>query len=181
MNLRDLRYFVALAETRHFGHAARRSFVSQPTLSGQIRKLEQQLDTILLATPIDDAELVARPLFVEPFWLALPRDHVLYGREHIRRRELNSLNMLLLAEGHCLADQMMDVCGRTQRSETGEGADLRAASLETLLQLVGAGMGATLVPALAMRGAWMTDAGVVTRPLEIANAVRRISLVWRKG
>jgi DNA-binding transcriptional LysR family regulator len=43
MNLRDLRYFVALAETRHFGHAARRSFVSQPTLSGQIRKLEQQL------------------------------------------------------------------------------------------------------------------------------------------
>ena len=279
MNLRDLRYFVALAETRHFGHAARRSFVSQPTLSGQIRKLEQQLgaplferttksvaltplgeslvqharraleeadafvqlarahrdplvgmlrvgaiptlapyliprllaplrhrhpglklalteeltaqllgrlrehelDTILLATPIDDAELVSRPLFVEPFWLALPRDHALYGREHIRRRELNSLNMLLLAEGHCLADQMMDVCGRTERSETGEEADLRAASLETLLQLVGAGMGATLVPALAMRGAWMTDAGVVTRPLEIAKAVRRISLVWRKG
>ena len=111
----------------------------------------------------------------------LPRDHALYSREHIRRRELKSLNMLLLAEGHCLADQMMDVCGRTERSETGEEADLRAASLETLLQLVGAGMGATLVPALAMRGAWMTDAGVVTRPLEIANAVRRISLVWRKG
>jgi len=124
---------------------------------------------------------VSRPLFVEPFWLALPRDHELYGREHIRRRELNSLNILLLAEGHCLSDQMMEVCGHTERGEIGEEADLRAASLETLLQLVGAGMGATLVPALAMRGAWMTDAGVVTRPLEIANAVRRISLVWRKG
>ncbi|MCU0754803.1 MAG: LysR substrate-binding domain-containing protein [Xanthomonadales bacterium] len=48
MNLRDLRYLVALAEHRHFGRAAEASFVSQPTLSTQLRKLEEQLDVQLV-------------------------------------------------------------------------------------------------------------------------------------
>lgn len=43
MNLQELKYLVALAETRHFGRAAARCFVSQPTLSSQIRKLEEEL------------------------------------------------------------------------------------------------------------------------------------------
>ena len=47
MNLRDLKYFIALAETRHFGQAAAHTFVSQPTLSGQIRKLEAELGVAL--------------------------------------------------------------------------------------------------------------------------------------
>jgi LysR family transcriptional regulator, hydrogen peroxide-inducible genes activator len=48
MNLRDLRYLVALAEHRHFGRAAEASFVSQPTLSTQIRKLEDELGVTLV-------------------------------------------------------------------------------------------------------------------------------------
>ena len=48
MNLRDLRYFVALADTRHFGKAAEKSFVSQPTLSAQIKKLETYLGVQLI-------------------------------------------------------------------------------------------------------------------------------------
>ena len=59
-------------------------------------------------------------------------------------------------------------------------ADLRASSLETLLQLVGAGLGCTLVPALAVRGAWMTDTGVIARPLHLPRATRRVSMVWRR-
>jgi LysR family hydrogen peroxide-inducible transcriptional activator len=58
-------------------------------------------------------------------------------------------------------------------------ADLRAASLETLLQLVGAGFGCTLVPALAIRGGWMTDSGIIARKLDLPDAHRRISLVYR--
>lgn len=279
MNLRDLRYFIALADTRHFGQAAARTFVSQPTLSGQLRKLEEELgvalferttksvaltplgeallpharraveeadalaqharahrdplagplrvgaiptlapylvplilaplrkrdpglklvlseemtavllerlrrhelDVILIATPADDAELQARALFEEPFWLALPRKHPLVQKDPITRRDVESLDMLLLSDGHCLAQQAMEICRLADRKDSGDQADLRAASLETLLQLVGAGMGATLVPALALRGAWMTDAGVVARPIKVADAYRRVLLVWRKS
>ncbi|MGW8229142.1 MAG: LysR substrate-binding domain-containing protein [Gammaproteobacteria bacterium] len=277
MNLRDLKYIIAVAETRHFGKAAERCFVSQPTLSGQIKKLEEELgvaifertsrsveitpvgldileharqileqadvieqlaqahqdplagplrigaiptlspylmplillpiknhypqmqlvlseeltdtllqrlrnheiDAALLATPVAEPDLEILPLFDEPFWIAYPRDHPFYAKEKITRRDLESVNLLLLAEGHCLAKQAMDVCHLKQRQEQGDMADLRAASLETLLQLVAAGFGCTLVPALAMRGSWTTGSGVVAQPLELPDAYRRVSLVFR--
>ena len=277
MNLRDLKYIIAVAETHHFGRAAQRCFVSQPTLSGQIKKLEEQLgvaifertnrsveitpvgeaildharqlmeqadaieqlahahqdplagplrigaiptlspylmplllvplkqeypqlrlvlteevtdtllerlrkfeiDAALLATPVEKHDLEVMPLFVEPFWLALPSRHPLNDRDDITRRDLEKLELLLLAEGHCLAKQAMDVCRMKERSEKGEMADLRAASLETLLQLVAAGLGSTLVPALAVRGARTMDSGITVRPLSLADAYRKVSLVFR--
>jgi LysR family hydrogen peroxide-inducible transcriptional activator len=279
MNLRDLKYILAVAETRHFGRAAQRCFVSQPTLSGQIKKLEDELgvtvferthrsvdvtpigeailaharllmeqadaieqvarahqdplagplrigaiptlspylmplilvplkrrypqlklvlseeiteslltrlhqhelDAALLATPVADQDLTQLALFDEPFWLAHPRTHPLYQKDDISAADLASIDLLLLSEGHCLTHQVMDVCRLSERPQQGEMADLRAASLETLLQLVGAGFGCTLVPALAIRGGWMTDSGIIARRLDLADAYRRISLVFRKS
>jgi LysR family hydrogen peroxide-inducible transcriptional activator len=279
MNLRDLQYLIAVAETRHFGQAAQRCFVSQPTLSGQIKKLEEELeatlfertnrsveitpigeeilqhayqvmeqadairqlarsrsdplagplrigaiptlspylmplilrplqrahpqmrlviseemtdtllrrlhnheiDGALIATDEDNHELSSFALFDEPFWLAHPRDHALYTKDTITHRDLDDLDLLLLSDGHCLADQAMDVCHLKERATQGDMADLRAASLETLLQLVSAGFGSTLVPALATRGAWTTDSGIVTRQLEMRDAKRRVSLIYRRS
>jgi LysR family hydrogen peroxide-inducible transcriptional activator len=279
MNLRDLKYIVSVADTRHFGRAAERCFVSQPTLSGQIKKLEEELgvtifertnrsvnitptgeailgharllleqadaiqqvalahqdplagplrigaiptlspylmplilvplkrrfpqlrlvlseeiteallarlhqhelDAVLLATPIDDPDLTQTPLFDEPFWLAHPRKHELYDRDEITPQDLAEIELLLLSEGHCLTHQVMEVCRLSERPQRGEMADLRAASLETLLQLVGAGFGCTLVPALAIRGGWMTDSGIIARRLELPGAFRRISLISRRS
>jgi LysR family hydrogen peroxide-inducible transcriptional activator len=277
MNLRDLKYIIAVADTHHFGKAAERCFVSQPTLSGQIKKLEEELgvaifertnrsvevtpvgevilqharqimeqadaiqqlaraqqdplagalrvgaiptlspylmplillplkkqhprmqlvlseeltdvllgrlrnheiDAALLATPVKEPDLKAIPLFDEPFWVAYPREHAFYEMEKITRRDLDKENLLLLAEGHCLAKQAMDVCHLKERQVQGEMADLRAASLETLIQLVSAGFGITLIPALAMQGSWTTGSGVVAQPLTWPDASRRISLVYR--
>jgi LysR family hydrogen peroxide-inducible transcriptional activator len=143
------------------------------------RLRNHEIDAALLATPVEETELETLPLFDEPFWVAFPRKHAFYTREKITRRDLDKENLLLLAEGHCLAKQAMDVCRIKERQAQGEMADLRAASLETLIQLVGAGFGITLVPALAMRGSWTSGSGVVAHPLSMADASRRVSLVFR--
>lgn len=279
MNLRDLKYIIAVAETHHFGKAAARCFVSQPTLSGQVKKLEDELgvvifersnrsveitpigvelldharqileqadamvqlaqayqdplagklrigaiptlspylaplilrplqqhypqmklvwseettdklterlhnheiDAALLATTVDQQEFEVIELFDEPFWIAHPSNHPFYLKDKISRADLERTELLLLSEGHCLAQQVMDLCHLGQRKQQGEQADLQAASLETLLQLVGAGFGSTLVPALAMRGSWTTGSGVVARQLDFRDAYRRVSLVFRKS
>jgi LysR family hydrogen peroxide-inducible transcriptional activator len=159
-----------------------RLVLSEETTDALLARLRNhEIDAALLATQENDHELEVIPLFDEPFWLALPSKHVLYNKDDISRKDLQKLDLLLLAEGHCLAKQTMDVCRMKQRSEQGDMADLRAASLETLLQLVGAGFGCTLVPALALRGAWATGSGVVVRPLDLPDAHRRVSLVFRNS
>jgi LysR family hydrogen peroxide-inducible transcriptional activator len=145
-----------------------------------LHRLQQhEIDAALLAAPVKEPELKTLPLFDEPFWLAYPREHPFYNKEEITREDLENTELLLLAEGHCLAKQAMEVCHLSQRREQSEMADLRAASLETLLQLVGAGFGSTLVPALAMGGSWTTGSGIVARKLELPDAYRRVSLVYR--
>jgi len=143
------------------------------------RLRDHEIDGALLATPVEEPDLAVIPLFEEPFWVAYPRKHPFYTKEKITRKDLEHEQLLLLAEGHCLADQAMEVCHMKERSAQGELADLRAASLETLIQLVAAGFGTTLVPALAMRGSWTTGSGVVAQPLSLPHASRRVSLVYR--
>ena len=278
MNLRDLKYLVALADTRHFGQAAERSFVSQPTLSGQIKKLEEELgvvlfertrrsvettlqgeaivkhareileqvdalqqlahsytdpfvgplrmgaiptlspylmplilkplrkqypqmklvlseeltdtllarlgnheiDAALLATPVEDPAFETLPLFDEPFWLVYPRSHPFSDKKKIIQADLDGADLLLLSEGHCLAEQAMAVCHMQERDVHGDMADLRAASLETLLQMVVAGFGSTLLPALALKAGSAKDRGIITRQLKLPDTYRRVSLVYRR-
>jgi LysR family hydrogen peroxide-inducible transcriptional activator len=139
-----------------------------------------QLDAAFLALPVDDASLVVRPLFDEPFWLLTPADHPLARRRRVRESDLSGERVLLLTEGHCLRDQALSLCERVE-AEAGRGAqDLRATSLETLRQLVAAGLGCTLLPALAVPSERGT--GRPTRPLPFVRPgpSRRIALVHRK-
>ena len=149
------------------------------SLLGRLR--DHEIDAALLATAVDEQDLQTIPLFDEPFWLAHPRDHAFYNKDEITRADLDDTELLLLSEGHCLAEQAMEVCHMQGRKAQGEMADLRAASLETLLQLVGAGFGSTLVPALAIRGSRTSGSGIVTRKLEFKDTYRRVSLVFRKS
>lgn len=142
--------------------------------------LDHKLDAIIVGTTVKNPELVVRKLFREPFWLAHHRDHELYHVEEITDRMLREEPLLFLSHGHCLADQIQQLCG-PERAHGGEAAEqFRAASLETLLQLVAAQAGCTVVPALALRGPWTTDTGIVVKPLKNKKAERTVSLVYRQ-
>lgn len=275
MNLRDLQYLVALAETRHFGRAAKRCHVSQPTLSAQLKKLEEflgarlierqprrvaltpageavverarrmlrdaediralarasadplagqlrvgliptlgpyllprvaprlrralpklqlilheqqtapliaqvvegELDLALLALPADAGGLETRSLFAEAFLVAIPERHRLAARRRLRTTDLAGEKLLLLEDGHCLRDQALEVCGEAGTEEQ----DFRATSLETLRQMVAAGLGITLLPRLATEGPFGATRGLAVRPFAPPAPSRVIGAAWRRS
>lgn len=112
-----------------------------------IRELKAgALDAVLAAATFSDPAVRQLPLYVEPFRLLAPLGHALLARRALRPGDLDARDMLLLEDGHCLADQALDLCPANRR----RGARrVHATSLETLRHLVAAGGGYTIVPALA--------------------------------
>jgi LysR family hydrogen peroxide-inducible transcriptional activator len=275
MNLQDLRYFVAVAEIRHFGRAAETCNVSQPTLSSQIRKLEDELgvtllertnkrvemtpvgsrilvhaqralrevgqmeasaraardplvgplklgiiptlapylmplilkplrqsypgliielwedqtralidalrshrlDAILLATATEASEITEIALFDEPLLAALPFNHRLAKSKSVHEDALTD-ELLVLAEGHCLANQALAACGARHAQKSTLQGSMQAATLETLVNLVAAGYGATLIPSLAAGS--LGQRGIAIRRLA-GHSFRTIRLASRPG
>jgi LysR family hydrogen peroxide-inducible transcriptional activator len=138
---------------------------------------EGKLDAGLLALPVDDDALRVDPLFYEPFFAALPAGHALTKREVLKVPDIMTEKLLLLDEGHCLRDQALDVCGANSKGRE----EVRATSLETLRQMVGMGLGMTLLPALSVdAGPRISKKSVEIRPFRKPVPGRTIGLVWRK-
>ena len=276
MNLRALQYFVKLADLRHFSKAADACFVSQPTLSTQIRKLEDELgvqlverspknimltpvgeeiadrarlvlsdidqiravarrsgnpaqgvlrlglfptlapyflphvvpgireryphltlqlaeektDTILnmlrqggldaglLALPIHQDGLELETLFDEPFVVAVPANNELAKKKVISLSDLENAELLLLEEGHCLREHALEVCALAGAHER---VDFHATSMETLRQMVAAGVGVTLMPLLSVKPPIAETENVVIRRFAKPAPSRTIALVWRSS
>jgi len=142
------------------------------TLALLDRLRAHELDAALLATDVDGPDLASLPLFDEPFVAALPPEHPLAEHEAVSEADL-ALDILVLADGNCLRDQTMAACGHGAALD---GA-LRASSLSTLLNMVAAGYGTTLIPGLAAGAA--RDAGITLRPLA-TRAGRTVRIVWRR-
>ncbi len=149
------------------------------------RRLEERLndnliDAAFLALPVfSRPDVVQHPLFDEPFFVACPADHA-SGEDAegpLDAQQLSGLKLLLLTEGHCLRGQALAACGQSE-AEHDSTADCRATSLETLRHLVAAGLGYTMLPALAARS--LSGSSLVIRPL-CSGESRRIGLVWRAG
>ena len=130
---------------------------------------EGKLEAGVLALPLpaDDPSLEMVPLFCEPFMAAVPAGHRLATATEINLNELVDAGLFLLEEGHCLRNQALEACGL----EGLANEEIRATSLETLRQMVGMGLGVTLIPALA--GAQSHDIGtrVVLRPLAAPGSI----------
>lgn len=283
MTLTELRYIVAVARERHFGHAAEACFVSQPTLSVAVKKLEEELGTALfersqsevtvtpvgaevvaqaqrvleqasaikelvklrrdplagqlrlgviysiapyllpalvprmiktvpgmplvieenfthrllemlksgdidvaiLAQPFSEPGIMMQAVYDEPFMVALPAGHAWAGRKSIAAADLKNETMLLLGSGHCLRDQVLQVCPELMRfsSSSAEGIQktFEGSSLETIRHMVASGIGLTVLPASAVPAGERRKDLIVYRPFVAPAPNRRIALAWRKS
>ena len=283
MTLTELRYIVAVARERHFGHAADACFVSQPTLSVAVKKLEDELgvtlfergsseiavtpvgqeivaqaqrvleqagaikelakhgknpldgplrfgviysiapyllpalvpkmikaapempliieenfthrllemlksgeiDCAILALPFSEPGLMVQAVYDEPFMVAMPAGHAWEKRKSIAAADLKKETMLLLGSGHCLRDQVLQVCPELMRfsSSSAEGIQrtFEGSSLETIRHMVASGVGVTVLPVSAVSETPRKKDLIVYRPFSAPAPDRRVALVWRKS
>lgn len=136
-----------------------------------------RLDAAVVATPPDTDDLVAVPLFIDPFLLAGSADRIArLGALHPGPRDLDPGQLLLLDEGHCLGDQALEVCGLHRRSAR---LDLGAASLSTLCRLAAQGMGLTFLPRLAACQECAAAPGLTAVPFPDPQPCREVLLLRR--
>ena len=155
-----------------------------------------EIDCAIMAEPFPDTGLAMAALYDEPFMAALPSNHPLAARDSISATELKAETMLLLGNGHCFRDHVLQVCPEFARfSNHAEGIrkSFEGSSLETIKHMVAAGMGVTLVPRLSVpKEALLSttkrkkslDTYVRYLPIVEGNdppPSRRVVLAWRRS
>lgn len=279
MTLTELRYIVTLAQERHFGRAAERCFVSQPTLSVAVKKLEDELDValfersrsavqttplgekivaqaqrvleqtsiihelasagrdqlasplrlgaiytigpylfphlipaltqrapqmplyieegftgdlrrklrsgeldaIIVALPFTETDVVTKPVYDEAFEVLLPADHAWASRTTIDKEDLLGERLLLLGEGHCFRDQILEACpaighqlNNPDNTLTAEGG-----SLETIRHMVASRLGITVLPQSAIGTGHYESGLLISRPFTPPAPGRSVAIAWR--
>ena len=137
-----------------------------------------QLDAALLALPVtlDDAE--SEDIGLDPFFVVCPTSHRLASLQVIRPSDMETEDLLLLEDGHCMREHALAACAL-------EGARRNVAfqgtSLHTLVQMTASGLGVTLAPAMAIASGLAAGLDLHVAPLAGDRPWRRIALVWRKS
>ena len=135
-----------------------------------------ELDAALIALPYETGDLDTRVILEDEFLFACNRDHALAGAGEVSLDALAGERLLLLEEGHCLRGHALDVC---EVGDTIARAQFEASSLHTLVQMVAAGIGVTLVPGLAVDARIAQGTDISFSRLAMP-ASRRIGLAWRR-
>jgi LysR family hydrogen peroxide-inducible transcriptional activator len=159
-----------------------------------------EIDCAILAEPFPDTNLAIAPLYDEPFLAAVPSGHALAKRKNITAEEIKKETMLLLGNGHCFRDHVLEVCpefARFSSSADGISKSFEGSSLETIKHMVAAGMGITLVPRLGVPKEALLKEGkkkgskakvaaeqpsfIKYLPFEGHIPSRRVVLAWRRS
>ncbi len=137
------------------------------------------LDAALIALPYETAGLETAHVGDDELMAALPNGHPLCQGGRIAPDRLEDEDLILLEDGHCLREHALAVCGLEPPKLGAEG--FAATSLHTLLQMVGSGLGVSLVPAMAVEAGLARGIPVSVLQLEAEAPTREIVTCWRKG
>lgn len=137
---------------------------------------ERRLDAALIALPYDAPMIETKAIAADEFLFACERHHPLAGRKGLAAADLAGEELLLLEDGHCLRDHALAAC-----SAGGSRTDFAATSLHTLVQMVKSGLGATLLPRMAVDGGLVDQLDLAVRSFDPPVDGREIGMAWRKG
>lgn len=148
----------------------------------QTHRIEEALDSDeidvgILAIPLGGSKLLERPLYWEPFSILCQKSHPLARQKRVNYSRLDTSDIWLMEEGHCLRNQVLDVCSLRQKKNSKRKYQFESGSLETLKNLVSSYGGFTLLPALAIDS---LAANLVILPSERPVPAREIGLVSRR-
>lgn len=135
------------------------------------------LDVALIALPYDTADLHVRELFKDEFWFVAREDDPSAKEREIALRKLDTGEVLLLEEGHCLRDHAISACGPRRGAWD---AKVEATSIPTLIQMVDGGLGVTLLPELMLKAGVLKGTKLVARPFASPAPSRTLVLVTRR-
>ncbi|MGB0732820.1 MAG: LysR substrate-binding domain-containing protein, partial [Pontibacterium sp.] len=147
------------------------------SLRGKIRNGE--LDAVILALPFAEADVVTRALYDEPFEMLLPADHAWVAKKEIESAALSATELLLLGEGHCFRDQVLEACPTLSHSNAESHTVMEGSSLETIRMMVASGLGASVLPLSAIQNPHFRSDKVVTRPFVSPKPTRTVAVAWR--
>jgi LysR family hydrogen peroxide-inducible transcriptional activator len=143
-----------------------------------------ELDLIVISLPFEEPGIQTRGLYDESFSVLLPVGHRLAAETAINPHQLQDENVLLLGEGHCFRDQVLQACPEClQRGRNQENLqrNLEGCSLETIRCMVASGVGVTILPDTAVNHHSLPGELLISRPLAGSAPNRRVALAWRRS
>ena len=141
---------------------------------------EGALDAALIALPYDTSGLETARVSDDELLAAAPMGHRITTAATVEASDLEGEELILLEDGHCLRDHALAACRFDPPRAGANDETFAATSLHTLVQMVGSGLGVSLVPAMAVEAGLARAAGVSVRPMQ-EGASRQIVVAWRKG
>ncbi len=137
-----------------------------------------ELDVIVIALPLQETGLVAQAVYDEPFRVVVPSAHSWSGRQSVAAGELDGQSMLLLGQGNCFRDQVLESCPRLGAPDALEHS-IEGSSLETIRYMVASGAGLAVMPCTAADPLTEKEPMVAVLPFEGVQPSRTVGLVWR--
>jgi LysR family hydrogen peroxide-inducible transcriptional activator len=137
------------------------------------------LDAAIAATPLEDEKIKEIVLYYEPFVAYVPENNILYQKTEIEISDLNLDDILLLQDGHCFRDGILNLC-KNQKTSGKNSFQLESGSFETLIKLADEGLGTTLLPYLHTLDLNEKDK-LKLRQFKEPKPAREVSLIYPKS